>query len=355
MDNAWDQILSEKTAHKQRMRLLFSDNSEQDYLSSRQLTPFHKAVLSLHGREPSELEAIAKLCGTAEINSRDKDGVTALGWAASRGDVEAVRCLLRLGADPNLADIRLYSPLMRSLDPDCTRLLIEAGAAVDFKDTTDQTALLFALRNPRCAEVLLSHGADVNIAAKSGFTPIAFSIYSNAPESLRILLSRGADYRAVMRDGSTIVHLGVNHATVETLNVLAEFPLCGLDDEARDEDGRTATAIAKTMKAKPVEWHEAVERFLQAIKSNKGDEVDEVSLPTPRCPDARESADVQNRFESKKGRWLIRKRRGMTNYVSSGPGGHDFLAYPWISPAAWLPLRSSLYFLWVGFIIRIWI
>ena len=88
---------------------------------------------------------------------------------------------------------------------------------------------MFALHNPQCVKLLLEQGADMNAGSTSGFTPITFCIHFNTPESLKILLSKGADYRAVLPGGSNSAHLGVQHATVSTLNVLAEFRLWGLD------------------------------------------------------------------------------------------------------------------------------
>ena len=115
MDNAWRKILSKRTATNQRMRLAFADNADQDYLSSRQFSAFHGAVLSIHGQSPRQLTEIARLCGKAELDQVDIEGITPLGWAVSYGDAEAVKSLLELGSNPNQADIRLYSPLMRSL------------------------------------------------------------------------------------------------------------------------------------------------------------------------------------------------------------------------------------------------
>ena len=122
MDNAWKQILSGKTATNQCMRLTLADNA--DHLSSRQFSAFHKAVLSIHGESPRQLTKIARLCGKAKLDQVDIEGITPFGWAASCGNAEAVKSLLDLGSNPNQANIRFYSPLMRSLSPECSRLLI---------------------------------------------------------------------------------------------------------------------------------------------------------------------------------------------------------------------------------------
>ncbi|KAM0549445.1 hypothetical protein ACHAPJ_009431 [Fusarium lateritium] len=267
MDNAWDKILSGKTSHNSHMRLLFADNAEEEYLTSRKFTAFHKAVLSIHGQSTGNLGRIAKVCGLADLDKPDKEGITPLGWAAGRGDIEAVKCLLRLGADPSRADTRLYSPLMRSLSPECSKLLIDAGATVDFRDNTGQTALMFAVHSPLCVEVLLDKKADINASSESGFTPLFFSIMFNAPESLRILLSRGANYRVPIPGHSSIAHYAIKHASVRCLEVLSEFGLQGVDNLTPDETDLKGAGTSVSGETQADLRREAVQQFVKSVNT----------------------------------------------------------------------------------------
>ena len=140
----------------------------------------------------------------------------------------------------------------------------QAGAVVDFRDNNGQTALIFALHNPQCVK-LLEQGADMNASSKSGFTPITFCIHFNTPESLKILLSKGADYHAALPGGSNLAHLEVQHATVSTLNVLAEFRLWGLDFAAVDDSGLTAAALAASLREQSEKRTIAIKRFFQSV------------------------------------------------------------------------------------------
>ena len=53
-------------------------------------------------------------CGNrmcAELNCRDDEGNTPLHWAVQRNQKESLLCLLEKGADPNLLNQGLMSPL----------------------------------------------------------------------------------------------------------------------------------------------------------------------------------------------------------------------------------------------------
>ena len=87
---------------------------DEDYLDSRVFQPLHKIVLGLLSTNPEKQLQLSK----AGIDDVDADGRTALSWAATRNDVEAVKPLLRFSADPNLpsywGQTPLHGPLRRS-------------------------------------------------------------------------------------------------------------------------------------------------------------------------------------------------------------------------------------------------
>lgn len=66
----------------------------------RQFTRLHRIILQL-----LYIDLDQDLCrDNSEIDAVDTEERTALCWAAARGDAEAVRVLLKHGADPNIAD-----------------------------------------------------------------------------------------------------------------------------------------------------------------------------------------------------------------------------------------------------------
>src|SRR4030043_337340 len=70
-----------------------------------------------------------------DINAKDKNGITALGFASAHGNVELARLLIEKGADVNIKDNNGITALLylalHNGDLDVARLLIEKGANVN--------------------------------------------------------------------------------------------------------------------------------------------------------------------------------------------------------------------------------
>ncbi len=108
------------------------------------------------------------------INSRDlSSGRTGLHIAVERRDRVWLVYLARLGANPNIADNRGITPLMRASQLgffEGVEALITAGAQVDAPNSTGETPLILAVhaRNTEMMRVLLRAGADPDRSDNSG-------------------------------------------------------------------------------------------------------------------------------------------------------------------------------------------
>ena len=112
--------------------------------------------------------------GSTIINSRDlTSGRTGLHIAAERRDVVWLVYLLNRGANPNIADIRGVTPLMRASQVgffEGIQSLLTKGARVDDANATGETPLILAVhrRDAPMMRVLLSAGADPDRTDNSG-------------------------------------------------------------------------------------------------------------------------------------------------------------------------------------------
>ena len=99
----------------------------------------------------------------SDVNFRDQHGTTPLMYAAALGNADAMRELLRAGADVNA------------------------------RNAFDATALMWCINQPNMVELLLAKGADVNAQSKMGRTPLLLAAsYAGNAEVLKQLLKRGA-------------------------------------------------------------------------------------------------------------------------------------------------------------------
>lgn len=118
---------------------------------------------------------------------------------ALNGDAESVKKLLKADPDVNAADKEGRTALMYAAfngHLGIVKELIEAGAEVDKRDFMDRTALLFAATGnfPKTVELLINHGADPNITDNNEhFTSLMHAAAEGHMDVVKLLIERGAD------------------------------------------------------------------------------------------------------------------------------------------------------------------
>ena len=99
-------------------------------------------------------------------------------FAADREDVPLMRLLLKLGADPLLANFNGTTPLMAAAG---------VGTAEPQEEAGEESEALEAVK------MLLDLGADVNTVDKNGDTAMHGAAYAISPLVVKLLAERGAD------------------------------------------------------------------------------------------------------------------------------------------------------------------
>lgn len=130
----------------------------------------------------------------ANVNAATGFGDTALHEAASYGSADACRVLLAAGADA-LAENQVKSqPISQAATVEVVRVLVEAGADIDFVDGSGDWPLKQAAGedDPKKVRALLALGASVETAS-SGGTALHEAVQDDALDVMRILLEAGAD------------------------------------------------------------------------------------------------------------------------------------------------------------------
>jgi uncharacterized protein len=137
----------------------------------------------------------------ADVNAAQSDGMTALHWAAFKGDAELAQMLVYAGAHPDaVTRIGQYTPLhvaTREGNVAVSKMLIDKGADVNAKTTNSGASplhLAAAAGNAELITYLLDHKADVNAREDEwGQTPLIFAASLNRVEAIKVLLKRGAN------------------------------------------------------------------------------------------------------------------------------------------------------------------
>lgn len=137
----------------------------------------------------------------ADVNASRGDGMTALHFAAERGDAELAAMLLYAGANVSaVTRIGGYTPLHLASRSDSTAVvqaLVKAGADAKARTTTTGVTPLHLAAEAGSAAVigaLVDAGAEVDAKETEwGQTPLIFAAAQNRVEAIRALLARGAD------------------------------------------------------------------------------------------------------------------------------------------------------------------
>ena len=141
-----------------------------------------------------------------DANSAEGDGLSALHWAARRGEPEIAKVLLASDATTDAKTRNgAYTPLheaSKAGNPAVARVLLEAGADPGAMTTTGgATPLHFAAisGSATTVDVLLEYGAEIDVReAESGQTPLTWAAAGNHLETVSALLDGGADPEAAL-------------------------------------------------------------------------------------------------------------------------------------------------------------
>ncbi len=136
----------------------------------------------------------------SDANAPQADGMTALHWAADRGDLAIAEALLYAGASTaGVTRLGGYTPLhlaARRGSGAVVKALIKAGAGVSTITASGATPLHLAAAsgNVESVTALLDAKADINAKeSESGQTPLIFAVAQGHTDVMKTLLKRGAD------------------------------------------------------------------------------------------------------------------------------------------------------------------
>ncbi|XP_030643481.1 BRCA1-associated RING domain protein 1 [Chanos chanos] len=122
---------------------------------------------------------------------RNRKGETPLHLAAIKGDVESVKGLLELGADPNLKDNAGWTPLHEACNLGhlgVVEVLLQQGALLNIPGYQNETPLHDAVRNGHTAVAkrLAECGASQNVLNMHGLRPADYAGTQEMKEVLRV-------------------------------------------------------------------------------------------------------------------------------------------------------------------------
>jgi hypothetical protein len=136
------------------------------------------------------------------VDLEDSHGFTALDWAARTGRVDAIRELIRAGADPDGRDHgpNNWTPLLHAIhkgELGSVRALIAAGADVNGANPRGITPLMLACSQGEAEIVdeLLAAGADPYLRQRGNETALTYAMTDGNEKVIKALLRKAPDLR----------------------------------------------------------------------------------------------------------------------------------------------------------------
>lgn len=186
----------------------------------------------------------------ADVNGAQGDGMSALHWAAERGDAELANMLIYAGA--NLAAVTRigqYTPLhlaAKSGSAPLVNTLLKGGADVNARTTTSGVSPLHmaaSAGSPDVVNALLDAKADVNAKeAEAGQTPLIFAAGLNRVDAVKALLARGADASVTTKIIDIVKFSALDRAAADRQRKVLEG-FVGKDSEAKASPSQVQAAI----------------------------------------------------------------------------------------------------------------
>ena len=167
----------------------------------------------------------------ANVNSKDKNGLTPLHIAVKDNEIDLAKILLHHGADIEAKSKYAHTPLTLAVEADLidmTIVLIENGANVN-TDSRDRTPIFRAVELNLVAmtKLLIQNGADVDVLNHWGHPPLIGALfnhkdpkYTHKKEIFQILVENSTIINSKTPQRDLLLRLVIELQAIESLKIL---------------------------------------------------------------------------------------------------------------------------------------
>lgn len=215
----------------------------------------------------------------AKCNVQEKDGLSPLHLAVYHGHVKCVKVLIEHGADVNSTSRFGSTPLHQAAyfgHFDCAAVLLAAGALANVEEAWGQTPLFLAAQRAHSdvLKLLLQYGAYVNQTDKAHYkTGLHVACEAQSVACVQYLLDAGADPNVQAERGRTPLHIVLRGEEAGPLTqLLVEY---GARCDVVDDNKNSAETILQSLVVRygnqpNMELFELYQQLLQLLWDSHG-------------------------------------------------------------------------------------
>ncbi|XP_066577107.1 transient receptor potential cation channel subfamily A member 1b [Amia ocellicauda] len=201
--------------------------SSRDHSNS---SPLHFAAA---GGQLQIMHLIVSSTGAEALNTTDDHGNTPLHWAVEKNQAESCTTLLELGADPNILNNALMSPLHLAVklrhNELVDLLLCNSRTNSNLEGDLGNTPSMLAcsIDNHEAITILMKHGAKLCCQNKLGHFAIHAAAFAGAKKSMEVILKIGEEkgysiathINYLDKSSSSPLHLAVHGGNIEVIKL----------------------------------------------------------------------------------------------------------------------------------------
>ncbi len=162
----------------------------------------------------------------ADIEEKDKNGITPLLAAANKGWSEIIPFLIEKNADITATDIKGRSALhiaTEKQDEKTALVLLEQNIDINAVDNEGETPLHYAAtKQAKDVAFLLQHGANTEIKNNVGNTPICNSVTNLTENTFTFLADNGANLSVTNNSGKNLFEQAVSAQHIDAIKYLVQ-------------------------------------------------------------------------------------------------------------------------------------
>ena len=210
-------MMAAKNGKLQVVKCLLKQGADPSLRDNNGSNLLHYASL---GGNPEVIELM--LSHVPSIDSITNEFYTPLMIAAGNDKLQAVKCLLKQGADPSLQDNKGWNVLHHASqggNPEIIELMLSHVPSIDLVTKEGSTPLMIAAGNDKLQAVkcLLKQGADPSLLDNNGWNVLHYASRFGNPEVIELMLSHvpSIDFRT--KEGGTPLMIAVSNGKLQAV------------------------------------------------------------------------------------------------------------------------------------------